>query len=455
MGALFLLLCFTAAGAENTKPAGSVETTLPPKQKLQLEEVLRQTLSRNGMIQEAVEDVEIARAQQKRAAAASFPKGEAILIGAPIFEEVGNAVSSTQNWSKWGPFVTGGVQVIQPLFTFGQISGYQKAAEHQINAKTELAEVKRFEVLQQAKEYWYGLQMAADLEKLVEGLVSFLEEAVNTAEEDAKNTKKKNAVKPHDLFKLKSALEDLRQKKLLASAGRQTAERAIAWVSGMNFGALEVAPSKSEPHEKRALAEYLDMAKKYRPEFRALQEGQRAREALRDAKQAQSYPTIFVGAFFSAGWSPVRTRQLSIYANDPFNRVNGGGGLGVRIDLEFWRHAAEAAEENAQAMKLKATESYAAPGIELQVKKAYWEYEQALKGLEIAEKRKALGKKWFVQSAMGWSIGLTAAKDLLESLEGDGTARKNYIETVYQLNVSLGRLSQAVGREITQLKYRD
>ena len=42
-----------------------------------------------------------------------------------------------------------------------------------------------------------------------------------------------------------------------------------------------------------------------------------------------------------------------------------------------------------------------------------------------------LAKKWFVSSAMGWSIGLTPAKDLLEALEGDGLAKKNYIETVW------------------------
>jgi hypothetical protein len=40
--------------------------------------------------------------------------------------------------------------------------------------------------------------------------------------------------------------------------------------------------------------------------------------------------------------------------------------------LEFARHSAEAAEERAQAMKLRATESYAVPGIELQAKRAFW-----------------------------------------------------------------------------------
>lgn len=54
---------------------------------------------------------------------------------------------------------------------------------------------------------------------------------------------------------------------------------------------------------------------------------------------------------------------------------------------------------------------------------------------------------------MGWSIGITPAKDLMESLEGNGLSRKNYIETVYSLNMALARLSQAVGIEIAQLTH--
>jgi hypothetical protein len=82
------------------------------------------------------------------------------------------------------------------------------------------------------------------------------------------------------------------------------------------------------------------------------------------------------------------------------------------------------------------------------------ELEQAVQGLEIAEDRKKMGKKWFVSNAMGFSIGITPAKDLMESLEGSGNARKNYIETVYSLNMALARLSQAVGTEVTHLKYQ-
>jgi outer membrane protein TolC len=434
----------------STALIGAVE---PPAGPLNLETVLKNTLNRSGQIKEAVEDVEIARQQLARANAAMYPQASGVIIGAPIFEERGNAVSSTQNWGKWGPFISGGVQIVQPLLTFGQIGGYQKAADGQMRAKSELAEVKRFEVITQAKEMFYSYQMASELNTLLDDLVSFLDEAIKTAE-DAVKKKKKSPVKPHDVYRLKTASDDLKQKKLYAEQATQTARKAVAWVSG-DTEVIIPKSLKPEPFEKKTLEEYLSMARGNRPEIRALAAGQEARLALADAKRAQSYPTLFVGAALQFAWSPVRDRQQSIFANDPFNRTFGGAGLGLKFDLEFTRHAAEAAEQRAEAMKLKATESYAVPGIELQVKKAFWELEQAVSGLEVAQRRKDLSKKWFVSSAMGWSIGVTPAKDLMEALEGNGLAKRNYVETVFSVNMALARLTQAVGKEVTNLSYRN
>jgi outer membrane protein len=420
---------------------------------LTLEQLLKNTLERNAQIQETLADVEVAKSQVDLAKAALWPKAQAIVLAAPIFEERGNALKSTSNWSHWGPFIQVGAQVVQPVYTFGMISSYRKAADGQVLAKEGLTDVKRNEVILTTKEFYYSYLMACDLESLVDDLIKFLDEAVVTAEKNV-NRKKGANVKPHDLYKLKSALEDLRQRKLQARAGRQTAERAVAWVTATQFEHLARQPLEPEEYESKKIDEYVALSKSKRPEFRALKDGQEARAALRDAKRAQSYPIVFIGAFASLPWSPVRDKQPTVFANDPFNQIQGGAGLGVKFDLEFMRHSAEAAEQNAEYMKLKATESYAAPGIDLQVRKAYWELEQAREGLEIAQRRKALGKKWFVSSAMGWSIGLTPAKDLLESLEGEGLAKKNYVETVFAYNMALARLTQAVGQEVTHLKYR-
>jgi outer membrane protein TolC len=88
--------------------------------------ILSAVVANNGQIQEAEADVQIAREQLERARAAMWPKGSARVMAAPIFEERGNAVAVTRDWSKWGPDVSSQAQLIQPLFTFGQIPAVTK-----------------------------------------------------------------------------------------------------------------------------------------------------------------------------------------------------------------------------------------------------------------------------------------------------------------------------------------
>ncbi|MBY0369725.1 TolC family protein [bacterium] len=413
--------------------------------------ILKAVVSNNGQIKEADQDIEIARQQVERSNAAMYHKGTYTLLAAPLFEQRGDAVNVTTDMSKWGPWVSSFTQVVQPLYTFGQISGYRKAAEHQLLATGELARMKRNEIVATAKDFYYTYLMAADLENLVKNLTEFLGAAVQEAEKPSK--KKKSAVKPHDLNRLKVAYEDLLQKGLFATQAKQTTHKAVLWMTGGAYDSIPAKGLQREVFEKKTLQEYLELAKTHRPEFKALAAGQVARNALADAKQAQSYPTLFVGAMADLNWSPVRDRQPSWYAQDPFNRIQGGVALGLRLDLEFARHAAEASEERAQAMKLHATESYAVPGIELEVSRAYWEVEQAVQGFEIADRRRKIGRKWFIGSTMGWSVGITPAKEILEALQGDGESRQNYIQTLYLYNAALAKLSKAVGTEVTSLAY--
>jgi outer membrane protein len=446
---------FGASPDPRVAPPSSLETQTPeaPPTAPSLEYLLKNTLKQNGMIQEATQDVEVARSQIELARSALFPKASATILAAPMFEIRGDVNHSDSNLGKWGPFVQGSLQVVEPIYSFGMISSYRKAAEQQVDAKTELAQAKRNDVTLMTKEFYYGYLMARELESLVEDLVSFLDEAVKTTEQNSTSKKSKNRVKPHDLYQLKNALADLKQKKLYASAAKKTAEKALNWVSGSSFESFDAVNAGVENYQKKSLEEYLELAKNNRPEIKALSSGIKARTALRDAKEAQKYPVIFLGGMVSKAWSAVADKQMSTFAYDPFNSLQGGAGLGFKFDLEFARQSAETHEQEAEIMKLKATESYAVPGIELQVKKAFWELDQAAQGLDVALERKKMTKKWFVSNAMGFSIGITPAKDLMESLEGNGNARKNYIETVYSLNMALARLSQAVGKEVAELHY--
>ena len=465
--ACFFVAPLVQAGSEATPPRA---TTLPTagltanagndpeaKSLTSLADILRRVVANNAQLHEAMGDIAVAQAQVERARAAIYPQANGLFLVAPMITIQGNALNATYDWTKLGPYTLSQLTVIQPLYTFGQIDSYRKAADAQVVAREFQAAMKKNEVVNLAKEIYYGYRMACDLGQLVNDSVSFLEEASQTADQNLKSKKKKQsssgAVTPHDLYHLKTVLEDLRQKRLQAESAQKTAARALEWVAGAPIGNLDQDPTEVEDYQPKGLDAYLQLAHEHRPEFRALEAGKKARLALAEAKKAQDYPAVFVGGTGQFTWTPTATRQESYFAWDPFNRWIGGFGLGLKFDFEFARHHAEAQEERAEYLKLEATQANADNGIELSVKKAYWEWEQASQGLEIALTRKKVSRKWFVSNAMGWSIGITAAKDLMESLEGQGLGIKNYVETVYAVNVALGHLSLAVGKEITSLDY--
>jgi outer membrane protein TolC len=87
---------------------------------------------------------------------------------------------------------------------------------------------------------------------------------------------------------------------------KQTAERAVLWMAGNVYDSIPAETLKPVQVELKTLDAYLALAKGNRPEFKALKAIQTARESLANAKEAQSYPTVSIGAFGEFNWSPVR-----------------------------------------------------------------------------------------------------------------------------------------------------
>ncbi|MFM8270143.1 MAG: TolC family protein, partial [Pseudomonadota bacterium] len=262
----FLLLSFSTHRFQAAETEGQSTTALTLEQ-------LLQNSQNHGLVQEAAQEIEIARSQLDRAKAAFWPKASAGILGAPIFEETGDALNSKTNLNKWGPFLRGSIEFAQPIYTFGMLSSYEKAATSQITAKTELTQAKRNEVLYQAKEIYYGYLMACEFEKLLENLSGFLKEAVESAEDSQKDEDQKGAVKPHDMYRLKTALDDLDQKTLYTDAAKKTAERALGWLSGTEFSKVAENSLSVPSYQKKSLEEYIQLSKANRPELKALPAG--------------------------------------------------------------------------------------------------------------------------------------------------------------------------------------
>lgn len=78
------------------------------------------------------------------------------------------------------------MQILQPIYTFGKISGYRTAVEGGIKASEAEYDKKRSEIILKTKELYWSLSMIRELRNLANEIKNKLEKAIKRTEEDLK-----------------------------------------------------------------------------------------------------------------------------------------------------------------------------------------------------------------------------------------------------------------------------
>ncbi|HNE18889.1 MAG TPA: TolC family protein, partial [Turneriella sp.] len=117
--ALVALLLFRTTGIAAEKP-------------IRFSEGLTQLLKNNAKILGSKAQILSFEAIRTEASASDLPTLSFLSYVAPIYEVRGDATRSVDNFSKWGPFLHGELQVVYPVFSFGRIKDAKQAASHAV-----------------------------------------------------------------------------------------------------------------------------------------------------------------------------------------------------------------------------------------------------------------------------------------------------------------------------------
>lgn len=420
---------------------------------LDLNTAIQMMIDNNGMYGASKKTIDYAKAKIEEARAAWYPKTEVTYLIAPIFEETGNALASNSDYSKWGVFTKIYGTVVQPLYTFGLISSYKSAALAYYDLEVARSNLTKNELVDQTKQFFYGLQLAYELIDVVEDAKSKLEGAIKTAEEKVL----RNKMKREDLFALKTYNAKILTKVDEANRGKYLAKQGLAWILGLGLNTeVELEKPYIDPEKVEIKSEdyYIDLATKYRPEIKMIDSGLLATKNLWQAETFKKRPNLFLIGFGEYSYSNVRENQKSPFANDPYNNLGAGVALGLRFNLDWWSINAKAKQSKAQYEQLFVSKNTLTDGMKLQIKKAYRELIDCKKNLEYTEEGQKNAKKWFFSAIMGYSMGFTETDSLVKSLEAYFEAILNYYLAIYQFNVTLSNLTKVVGQEVVpSIKY--
>ncbi len=425
--------------AQNSK-----KKSLSEKKEYTLKELLKFAWMRNPMIKEAMHKLEAMKIRRQEVTWLSWwPQGTLVALIAPSPPARGDAThTSTPIPSSYGDFSSYGVltrfelSLAFPLYTFGKLGALDKAAQKGIRLAEANVRLSKSKISLLVKKVYYGVQKA-------ESALMLLEDAGDYLDQARKKVKSKT-----DRLKLAVIEAELKARKVQAHMGKRLALSALAKLTGLSAVQLS-EPELEEPSiSVKKLQYYQKIARQYRPELQILRQALAAKKYLLTAQKRLWTPDLFIGAFIRHAYSNVADDQKNPFVRDDFNYLEGGIGLGLRFSLDFPLKIARARRAAANFAAFKSRYQLAQLAIKMDVERRFREFKANQQLLKIRKAGRKAANQWITRALIGYSSGLVELKELTDALMAAAKGRFDYIEALYQFNLSIAQLSRAIGKNI-------
>lgn len=441
-----------------TLPAPARAET-PEETAYDLAACVRAALAHDPDLQVAAAEVAAARARLAEASVGRWGEAEYRQILGFVPEAKGDILDPPKQnrqavLRNLGPFTQLEVMFQLPIWTFGKLAKALEAAQNGLEAQRAQGESRKAEVILNVKRLYYGVLLSDQLASILDEMLDHMNKAVKKVEE--RLAAGSTSVTEIDLLKLKAGRAKLAKglAELRASAGltRSALARAIGLDirQPIRLAETRLAPI---PFELGSLDDYLAEGLQNRPEAAALARGVAAQAAKVKLEEAEFFPTVFLSAGFQYAVAPNRTTQRNPFAQEDFNYARPVGVLGLHWPLDFWRKTAKLDQARAELARMQAEQSGAVTGLQLEIRKAYGEVEQAREAMHAAEEGRRAGRALLVLTVSNFDLGIGEAEELFKGLGSYTEASTDYFRAVHDYNVAVAQLSRAVGRELTNLAY--
>ncbi|NTU42232.1 MAG: TolC family protein [Nitrospirales bacterium] len=425
------------------------------RQVFDLQGCVQMAVAESPEIGEGRYEEEVYRAKKMQADSSAYPTIEVLALAGPSPEArkedflKTNVKSGTIN----GIFGSAGISLIQPLYTFGKIGSYKKAAYKGLRVAEAGTQKKTSEIILRTNELYFSLLMAKDMRNLVLEVRDELVKAIGTAEKQlSNNTAGADEV---NLFKLRAFIGEADRNLNEADKGISVARDGLMTSMGLQRGAdFEIADATLSPLERKPgdLAEYSRLAIAMRPELNQIREGLDARDALIQAEKAAAYPDIFVGLMGSIAGATNRDRVYNPYVFDSFSHTSGAAFVGLKWSLDFGVTRGKVKEAEAEYNKLLEKKRFADDAIPFQVRKAYLDFQEADKNIGRMDDAHKNARKWLVAASSSFDMGVGDAKDVADAALTYAQMKVNYIRSLYNQRMAYANLLYAAGLDMKDLQ---
>ena len=378
---------------------------------------------------------------------------------APTPEIKGNTEKSEivdfWNFKQWGYYYRADATVIQPVYTFDRLSSAKEAATKGIEAAKAERDNVKWQVVNRAKELYYGHLMVLTLYNKTLSLVeSILNESITFAK-DAFDKGEGN-IKSWDINKLEVAKAELERNKAEAMKFIIFTQNALKKFLKLKDTELFVpADADIQPMEIsiHPYEYYEKLAFQNNALWRMVNAGVDAYGALVDLEVANYFPIVGIAGQFGFGYANQIDDQDSSFAYDPYNEIWGGVGVGILWYFDVWSQSGIVDQREAEHQKIIQKKDFARDGICVLLKEAYLDVLMYKRNIKTDNDGMIAAESWLKNAIIPWKTGLAEAKDALEGLGALAMSQKNYYMSIFQYNMAIAKLSYLCGTELGKYKY--
>ena len=424
---------------------------------LNLRQCEKMALEKSPFVEEALLTLDRSRARHAQASHARFVPGLNLRnVWGPIPKRAGAyrdgvliSPDTSFAFSNLSFFTDIEFNVVQPLFTFGKLTGMSRAAYNGVLADEANLEKTENDVQLKTRELYWGLLMGKELLLIAE-----------KAQEDVKGAENKvralldedsEEVNQTDLFKLELFKYEIKKRRRDAILKFETAQTGLRILLDLEDDVdfdLESDVIDAIDFDRDSLDVYYAIALNRRPELAQLQAGIQARKALMTVANSDYYPQFFVAGQIKYNYARNVFDPNNPFVYNPTNFFRPGIVVGFNWNLNFTQVRDRSRLAYVEFRQMQQKESLLLDGVKLEVQTAYLQLEQAEINMRDSEVALLAGLNWLRSETMKWDIGAGEVKDLIDAYKANATMETEHLQNVFKFNVAVAKLGKAIGKDL-------
>ncbi len=351
-----------------------------------------------------------------------------------------------------GVMTRAGAQGVMPIFTFGKLDALEEAGKKGVEAGQALKTRAEDEAELQVSQAFYGYCLAQSGARVGKETLQRLDDAKKTLER--LRAEESEQVTQMDVYKLDYYRGLVQAQVVAAENGGRFALAAIRLlIAAKPDEALEIVEETLDGNEGALppLDSVVALAQQQRPELKAIAAGLAAREQEVLIRERMFYPDLGIAGFFRWAWTTNTTRQLSPFANDPFNDLSAGLFLVASYKWDFPQKSAQLAESRAELHKLQHQRDLLAAGVRMELEKAWGDAQAGLARSEKLAQAERDARRWATAAFTAFDIGTGDTRELVDAFTAYATSSLQHAQADYDVKIGLRMLARAAGTRVELL----